>query len=135
MNGLSFVVKESDFVSILEIEMVTYWEVHALEVAQLIPLFSVLLFSFRVMNTETAQRSTAQHAVLAVHGVIHYAQWVRPALCIHATYLSVSFRKTEAGGAHWRLPNATAHFFKFKALICLSTISFIFLRKLKRFQF
>lgn len=47
----------------------------------------------------------------------------------------MSVRKTEAGGAHWRLPNTTACFFKLKSLICLSTINFIFLRKLERFQF
>lgn len=45
------------FVSILEIEMVTYQEVHAVEVAQLIPLFSVLLFSFHAMNTAAEQHS------------------------------------------------------------------------------
>lgn len=123
--------------SILELEMVKYQEVHAVEVAQLIPLFTVLLFSFHAMSTATEQHRTACCAGRA---------WCYSLCPVDKTYFvyswhipvwqsTVNFRKTEAGGAHWRLPDTTDCFFKFKSLICLGKINFIFLRKLKRFQF
>lgn len=48
--------------------MVTYREVHAVEVAQLIPLFSVLLFSFHARNT-----AREQHSVLRWPGTVLFS--------------------------------------------------------------
>lgn len=73
------------------------------------------------MNTGTEQ-----------HRITFHMQWIRPTLCIHDTSIwqgPESLRKTEGRGSSLETLWYYASLFKFKSLICLSTINFYFFSK------